>query len=271
MKIKKGSKVLLSLCILILLLFLYFILSNVFASEKTVSVSTLYGYPPYCFIKGNAEKELKEVISKGSDSPEFQGYSWDVIRESLHQMGYIINLNVMSWSSAMDKVKDGTVEIIFPAGKNAEREKIFLYSQEPVNEAEFLVYVRKDSDIKWEGLKSLNGLTIGVMKDFNYGDRWKAQISIKKHEVNDIIEGFKMLDYKEIDGFAGYEDSWDYAIKQEGWKENFKKLPVFDSTAEYLAGLKSNKQVPKILEDFDTGKKQIIKNGKFEEIVKKWH
>ena len=51
-----------------------------------------------------------------------------MIRESFQQMGYTIKLNVMSWPDAMEKVKDGTIELLFPTGKNAEREKVFLYS-----------------------------------------------------------------------------------------------------------------------------------------------
>ena len=84
-----------------------------------------------------------------------------------------------------------------------------------------------------------------------------------------IIEGFKMLDRKRLDGFAGYEVNFDYVLKQARMKALFKKLPSFDSAVEYVVGLK-DERVSQILKDFDVGKRKIIQNGKFDQIVKKW-
>jgi polar amino acid transport system substrate-binding protein len=253
---------------LFLILAVLSISSFIFGAEKAVTVATLDDYPPYCFRKEN-HKEDKKHIPPRSDSVKLQGYSWDILRESLHEMGYTIQLKVYPWARAMAKTKHEEVDILFPTGKNEERKKIFYYSQEPVNQAKFLVYVRADSPMKWDGLESLHGLRIGEMRGWNYGEKWKANNRIKKYEVDMIIEGFKMLDRKSLDGFAGYEVNFDYVLKQARMKALFKKLPPFDSAVEYVVGLK-NKHVSQILKDFDVGKRKIIENGKFDQIVKKW-
>ena len=77
------------------------------------------------------------------------------------------------------------------------------------------------------------------MCDWNYGEKFKSSDKILKSTVNRILQGFKMMDNKRLDGLAGYEVIFDYALKTEGIKKLFKKLPVFDSTAEYIVGLKS--------------------------------
>ena len=185
-------------------------------------------------------------------------------------MGYTITLSVYPWSRAMHMATAGKIDVIFPAGRNDAREKLFLYSKEPINSAKFLVYVRKDSTIEWNGLKSLNGLQIGAMRGFNYGNLWAANTEIRKYELDDILGGFRMLDKKRLDGFAGYEDNWDYALKQANWKTTYEKLPAFDSSEEYVMGLKTNSRINEYLEAFDSGKKKIVENGRFDAIVKKW-
>ena len=237
-----------------------------FCAEKVVTISTLEDYAPFCF----KLKAHKKHFPPGTDSEGFQGYSWDILRESFHEMGYTIRLSVTPWARAMMLLKNGKFDILFPTGKNTERQKIFYYSNEPVNQAKFLIYVRRDNPIKWDGLQSLKGLTIGVKRGFNYGDKWKAVTYLKKHNIKKILQGFRMLHKKRIDGFLGYECNWDYALNKTGWKAKFRKLPAFDSTKEYLVALKTNSHAKEILNAFDIGKRRLIQNGKFKKIEKKW-
>ncbi len=185
-------------------------------------------------------------------------------------MGYTIHLSITPWARAMKYVRNGEADILFPAGKNTEREGIFDYSEEPVNQANFLIYVRVDDPIEWGGLESLKGLVIGVKRGFNYGDRWKAATDIKKRDVGKISAGFTMLAQKRLNGFLGYEHSWDYVLKQENLTAKYRKLPAFDSSAEYLVALKGNPKGIDFLEAFDTGKERLNKSGKLESIMSKW-
>ena len=251
-------------CIFVLLS----ISSSSFAEEKIIKIATLEDYAPFCITVGKFESD--QIIPAGNDAVGFQGYSWDVLRESFHEMGYTIHLSITPWIRAMNYVRNGKADILFPTGKNTERKKIFYYSEEPVNQANLLIYVRADDPIEWRGLESLKGLAIGVKRGFNYGDKWKAATDIKKHDIGTILVGFKMLAEKRLDGFLGYEYNWDYVLKQENWETKYRKLPAFDSSAEYLVALKSNPKGIEILKSFDTGKKRLIKSGKLEIIKNKW-
>lgn len=253
--------------------FVFLILMSIstpsYAEEKIVTIATLEDYAPFC-MKTGGETQSNQIIPVGYDAVGFQGYSWDVLRESFHEMGYTIHLSITPWARAMQSFKNGKADILFPTGKNSERQEIFFYSEEFVNQANFVVYVRADSDIEWKGLDSLKGLTIGVKRDFSYGDKWQATTDIEKYDVATISQGFKMLNAKRFDGFVGYEYNWDYILKQEFSNTQYRKLPVFDSTAEYLVALKTNPNGEKILNAYDTGNKRIVKNGKIENIRNKW-
>ncbi len=251
------------------ILFIILVFSTIsYAGEKTVKIATLLDYAPFCI--GEKKCKINQIIPVGNDAVGFQGYSWDILRESFHEMGYTIHLSITPWARAMNYVKSGSVDILFPTGKNTERQKIFNYSVNSVNDANFIVYVRVDNEIEWKGLKSLKGLTIGVKRGFNYGDKWKVTTGIYKYDVTTILQGFKMLNLKRLDGFLGYEYNWDYILKQEDWKTKYRKLPAFDSTSEYLVTLKSNPNGKEYLKAFDTGNKRIIENGTLDKIKTKW-
>jgi ABC-type amino acid transport substrate-binding protein len=79
-----------------------------------------------------------------------------------------------------------------------------------------------------------------------------------------------MLDVGRIDGFIGYEFNWDYVLNEWGWANKFSKLPVFDSTGEYLVVMKTNPRGKNILRVFDQGLRKLKRNGKFTEIRKAW-
>ncbi len=239
-----------------------------YCNDKVVTVATLEDYAPFCQIIGDSTPD--GLFHPGSDSRGFEGYSWDVLRESFHEMGFSIKLSVAPWARALKSVQNGTVDILFPTGKNSNRQQIFHYSEQPVNHTNFLIYVRKDYPINWNGLDSLNGLTIGMKRGFNYGDTWESTTNIKKYNISTIIQGFRMLDYNRIDGFVGYETTWDDVLKKKGWGAKYRKLPIFDSTNEYLVALKTNPRSIELLKVFDSGKQTLLQNGKMKKIEDKW-
>ncbi len=252
-------------CYIIIILSIY---TSAYGDEKTVRIATLEDYAPFCMTVG--EFKIHQTIQPGKDAVGFQGYSWDVIRQSFHEMGYTIHLSIIPWVRGMTYIKNGQTDILFPAGKNTGRQRLFYYSEEPVNEVNFVVYVRADAPIKWKELESLKGLTIGVKRGFSYGNQWNAAVGIKKNNVNKILQGFQMLNAKRLDGFIGYEYNWDYVLKQNNLKHNYRKIPLFSTSSEYLIALKKNPDGKDFLKAFDTGKKDLIKTGQLEQIKNKW-
>lgn len=240
--------------------------------NKTVSVITLPDYAPYTMKKNDSTDRGVEKIAPGEDSKVLGGYSWDIVRESFHSVGWTVELKTAPWKRAMNLFKKGKFDVLWPTGKNTKRLKIFDYSDEPINKANFVIYVKADSNLQWDGLQTLKGKTIGTRRGFTYGNKWNEhKESFKIHETDKTITGFKLLKAVRIDGFAGYDINWDYALKQSGMDASlFKKLPPFGQTTEHAVCLKTNERSKEILNTFDKGKKNIIKDGTFEQISQKW-
>ncbi|RTR39127.1 amino acid ABC transporter substrate-binding protein [Shewanella canadensis] len=253
---------------LLISLILVLISHSTSADEKLIRVATLSDYAPFCI--ATEDSKSNQFIPVGQDAVGFSGYSWDVFRASFHRMGYSIHLSITPWARALHSLQSGKVDILFPAGKSVERLKVFDYSEEPISEINFALYVNAGSTILWRDLSSLEGLTVGVKRAFNYGDKWNSTTDIVKYDVNGSQQGFKMLASNRIDALLGYEYSWDYFLKQTGWKHKYRKLAILDSTHEYLASLKSNPRRDTLFKAFEQGKKQLIESGELDKIRQKW-
>lgn len=251
-----------------LILVLLLLSSSLYGDQKVVSVATLGDYAPLLFSLDN--QVIRTTLKPGEDSPVFHGYSWDVFRESLHAMGYTIQLNVKPWVRALKDFENGKADLLFPAGKNSKRLAKFNYSQQHINEAHFAIYINNNNPLKWQGVNALKGLSIGVVRGFNYGDKWRTAKGINKINIKNILTGFEMLEKGRLDGFLGYEFNWDYILKEHGWSSKFRKLPEFDYSNEYVVALKSNKQGQKLLNDFDLGKQKLAESGRLQAIQLKW-
>jgi polar amino acid transport system substrate-binding protein len=239
-------------------------------SETLVSLATLTDFAPYCFPKENAVFAGEEVIQPGSDSSQLQGYSWDIVRESFHAMGYTIRLYVVPWERAMHYLVVGKVDGIFPANQTVEREKEYVFSSEYVDQIRTVIYMRADADMVWRGLGSLNGLSIGFVRGWSYGKNWEAMGRIAKEATDTIAQGFDLVAKGRLAGVAGYQLPYDHELKKSNRTTEFKIVGDFDTMDEYLMGRKSSSNSPMILDLFDQGKKKIRENGVLSTIEGKW-
>lgn len=250
---------------------LLFLLAGVcHGSEKIVTLATLTDFAPFCFPKKNASVVEVEKIPPGSDSSQLQGYSWDVVRESFHAMGYTIRLYVVPWERGMHYLAGRKVEGIFPANHTLEREKDYAFSKTYVDQVKLVIYMRSDANMIWQGLESLDHLIIGFVRGWSYGKKWEARNLIIKEPTDTIDQGFDLVDKKRLGGLAGYQLPYDYALKRTKRADAFKIVGHFDTTDEYLMGRKNDRNSLLNLDIFDSGRKKIDENGVFSEIERKW-
>ena len=240
------------------------------ADERIVSVATLTDYPPLIFNKPDTKRVVEERIPPGQDSSSLQGFSWDILRESYHSQGYTIQIHVVPWTRAFEMARSDSVEILFPTGYNEERTEYFHYSVNPINEARFIIYTLPDKTLEWDGLASLHNLTIGAMRGWNYGAEWEQTTGFYRYGLSDILQGFQMLDAGRIDGLAGYETNFDYALSEAGLPNPYTKHPSFGETFEYATASKSHPTGRDMLMVFDLGVEHLKASGRLSEIRQHW-
>jgi polar amino acid transport system substrate-binding protein len=239
-------------------------------SEKTVTLATLTDFEPFCFPKENAVFTEMESIPPGSDSQQLQGFSWDVVRESFHAMDYTIRLYIVPWERGMHYISGGKVDGIFPANHTAEREKEYAFSKAYVDLVKLVIYMNADAHMVWQGLESLNHLSIGFVRGWAYGKKWEAMDLIIKEPTDTISQGFDLVAKKRLVGLAGYQLPYDYQLKRSKRSADFKIVGQFDTIEEFLMGRKNDRNSLLALDIFDSGRRKIDENGMLTAIERKW-
>lgn len=240
------------------------------SESKTVVLATLTDFAPYCFRIENSRQVTKETIPPGSDSVQLQGYSWDVVRESFHEVDYNIVLYVVPWARAMHYLTNGKVDAIFPANRTEEREANFIFSRGYVDRTQIAVYVPVDSPITWQGTSSLDGARVGAVRGWAYGKAWESSEHITKELVDSISQSFSLMDRKRLDAVIGYEIAYDYVLKSHGKMAAYRKAGYLGDVDEFLMAKKNNPAVIQILSDYDRGHQLLEQNGGLDEIARAW-
>ncbi|MEE4134431.1 MAG: transporter substrate-binding domain-containing protein [Desulforhopalus sp.] len=240
------------------------------AEEKVVTLATLTDFVPFCFSKEGAAPEPGEQIPPGFDSRQLQGYSWDMVRESYHAMGFTIVLYVVPWERAVHYLKTGKVDAIFPANRTREREQHYSFSREMVDEMRMVIYLPATSPITWQGLQSLDGMRIAQVRGWAYGQLWANNDKIVKEKTDSILQSFHILDRDRLTGVVGYEAAYDFALRGAGIFEKYRKVGPFEVIRELMMGRKNAPESTAALDAFDQGRNSIETSGRREAIDKKW-
>ncbi len=259
---------------------LFFVLLSVLASPqdsfsqeaKTLSVMTLLNFAPHTFEIPASDPSLEnEIITPGMDSNRLQGYAWDVFREAFHSMNYTINLKMRPWKRCLKNVRQGKVDLVFPASWNKERDKIFDYSSEHINVATYVAfYTDRHKADAWKGLESLNGKKVALIRGYTHGSDFDLSSAFSKFEVDSLSQAVTMMERRRVDVFVGYQLVHGYQLEKLGKDDMFFTAKPFGFSKEYILTKKGSKKGNYLLKVFKEGKMKIVQNGKLAAIQKKW-
>lgn len=137
------------------LLLVYFIPTDGISLVETKKSATILSaaeisYPPY-----------SEVNADG----EATGFSVELLRAVLRQMGYRVDFVVSSWVEVMSALERGEVQVLPLVGRTPERDELFDFTVPYLREYGSIVVRKGTDDIR--SLEDLRGKRVAVMKADN--------------------------------------------------------------------------------------------------------
>lgn len=125
------------------------------------------------------------------------GVAVQIIREALGRRGYKVELTIMPWARAMLSVQEGTFDVLPNAWHTQERAEVLRFSNPyMVNELKFIK--RAGDDFQYQGLESLTGKTVGIIRDYGYG-RAFYEADFKREDATDLITNIRKLVWGRLD------------------------------------------------------------------------
>ncbi|BDU50607.1 substrate-binding periplasmic protein [Haliovirga abyssi] len=232
----------------IIILFSFIILFTNSFSEKTIVLATDEWEPYY----GNSLKN--------------QGILSEIVREALKEEGYNCEIKFMPWKRVLALVKEGIYDAVLGGYYSVKREEDYLFTDKILDvTVSFFSY----KNIKYNTLKDLKGYKIGVVSGYFYTEEFEKS-NLKKIKVSMAKNLIKIYKAGIVDVIAVENRVFKYYMR--GLKNNrYKnKIGELSTNSLHLLFTKKNKDSEKMVKDFNAGLKKIRKNGKFDEILKRF-
>lgn len=199
------------------------------------------------------------------------GLSVDLVRAALEHEGYDLKMTIMPWARAIDQVKEGNIDILVATWYTDERTAYLRYSEPYIqNQVKFIK--RVGDDFEYNGLDSLTGKTVGIVRDYGYGDEFSSAPNFTRPETNNIASNLLKLESGRIDLTLEDQIVALSTMKNEGIDPS-----AFEFTANALSvnnlhvssGI-ANARSEEIIAAVNRGLAAIRENGKMAELLKKY-
>ena len=153
------------------LLLLSFLLAGRALGAPAVLVTA--NYPPYSY----------------DESGEVKGLGVELIREAFRRMHHDLEIVVVPFPRALEMVKAGEADGIFPFAIREDRKALVEYSSESLLADPAALVVRAGSTITFDGdLSKLSGYTIGRQRGADYGPAFQRAVAAYHLNVEDAID-----------------------------------------------------------------------------------
>lgn len=233
-------------------LFILIFPAGILAEEITIVFEE---WPPYQFTQD------KEIV----------GMDTEVVKEAFRRMGTNIKFRSLPWARALEEVKNGDAHAIFSIAY-PDQHQFLHFPKTPISAQRSVFFVRKDSDMKISDISDLEGVSVGVVRDNFYGDRFDKNEKIKRDVANNQFLIFKKLLAKRHDIMISFDVVGLYVAKQMGITDKVKTLDyVVDDQPTYVAFSKAKgSQNTELAKQFSETLEQLHKEGFTEKIRKKY-
>jgi polar amino acid transport system substrate-binding protein len=199
----------------------------------------------------------------------------DVVTEALQRAGSPFEIRLMPWARCLAEIRNGRVDGIFSVFKLPERNEFLTYTSVPIITQVEALFVRADSDVKFDGdISQLGRFRIGTIRGTSYGIKvdsaLKTGVWSTVVETNGVDSLVGMLALKRIDMAVGYRHVVLEAARRKGYSNQIKELsPGIDEIRGYLAFTKQ-RDYSEVIVNFDRALTSMKNDGSFETIYEKY-
>lgn len=169
------------------------------------------------------------------DGDQTRGIDYEVSNEVFRRLGIEVQWQILPWKRCLLMVEQGLADGVLDIFELEPRKSYLVYPQEPMSQAEFVLYQASARRHVVGQLADLAGLTVGTSPGYNYGPAFNEAPSWYRepgpsHEANfgKLVRG--RIDLLITDRLAGR-----HLLRQLGLSQQVEELPlVISRQAQYL-------------------------------------
>jgi polar amino acid transport system substrate-binding protein len=200
-----------------------------------------------------------------------QGLAIELVTSALQRAGYTIQLRVDTLDRILEGSKLGVYDVFATPWYSDERNRYLDFS-EPYLESTIRFLKRKETKFDYRGLPSLEGMKIGIVRDYAYDEAFSQSPDVNTVSERNLVQNLLKLTQRRIDLTLDDELVLQYEIN----RFMPHSMAQLEFVAEPLAvrgvhiGVsRKNPEHEKIVADFNAAIATMKKDGSYGRIVQR--
>jgi polar amino acid transport system substrate-binding protein len=200
------------------------------------------------------------------------GLFYDLVTEAFRRAHHPVEIRLIPWARAMEEVRQGRADGMFVLYKTPERERDFIFPDEPLAELRERIFVRRTARFDYMGdFANFDGRRVGML---NYtihgaklsqaleGRRIAAKISASSYEG--LVD---MLASNRLDIAIGVDDAIIEAALRQGVEDKIREIdPPVDTIPAYLVFAREPR-LTELSAEFDRALRSMKEDGTYQRIM----
>lgn len=206
------------------------------------------------------------------ENGEAKGLAVDLIREAFSRLRQEIRIEFVPFARAVELVKNGEADGVFPFAFSEERASFAQFSSEKLLSDPGALFVRTDSTLSFSGdYSKLNGYSIGMQRGTNHGPAFMQALStygIKTDNAENQEQNIQKLLAGRFDILVGPRLVVTYAARKTGKSPELKLLYSGISEGHAYLAMSKRRNRENIVNGFDREIRKMRQDGNYEKILK---
>jgi len=232
--------------------------------------------------RNTAQKSKNKLVVATSPYPPFiiynekdkllSGVDIEIIKEIYKRNNIEVEFKVTTWNTSLKMVEEGLSDILPTISYNSEREDFLDLTKSYRDPGKYVFLTRKDSNFVINNFNDLYKYKIGIIKGYNYSDKFNNDKRINKIENANEDTMFDKLIKGQVDTILINEFSGKYYSKTNRLGDLLiEQKPCFEEKeSDTRLGFSKKNNLSVNLKQFEEGYKQLEKDGTIDKILKKY-
>jgi polar amino acid transport system substrate-binding protein len=208
---------------------------------------------------------------------ENPGFMVEIARTVLKQNGHTVKYFNVPWARAIYGTREGQYDGIIGTGRTETPD--FVFPDIELGLARHTFYVKKGNPWRYDGPDSLKTITLGVIKNYSYGDLFNEYIvpnqdNPKRIQVisgeNGLALNIKKLEENKIEAIIEDRAVFQHYLQETNMANNFSEAGIAYTENVYIAFSPKLKKAPAYAEMLTKGMKALRKSKRLSEILEKY-
>ena len=200
-----------------------------------------------------------------------QGMSVDIVKAAFAASDTEITLVPYPYSRCMQMTREGQLAACFNTAPNTLIESQFLHPEEPLFDAEIMLWAKRPTAHILDLPQQLAGRRVAMTSGYEYGPLLDDDQKVVKVSVRRDLSGFLMLLRGRVEFVAAYRDTAEALFREHpDLQGQFEPVATVHRPKLYLSLSRQHPDAARLLEHFDQGMRQIRRDGRYQQILQQW-